>query len=80
MTHRISGDRVDAQICEETRTMVKATDGTALKRLQTGGINLPRGDVWMSPQDANSNDIGMSYLSHFRNIKMDLILKVWYFA
>lgn len=33
MTHRISGDRADAQICEETWTMVRATDGTALKGL-----------------------------------------------
>ena len=36
MTHRISGNRADAQICEEIRTMAKATDGTALKRLVWG--------------------------------------------
>lgn len=37
MTHRISGDRADAQICEETPTVARATDGTALKGLEQEG-------------------------------------------
>lgn len=74
MTHRISGDRADAQICEETGTMVKATDGTALKRLEQ---RIYTSHVWMSQPDANSLDIGVSSPEDsIQNIKQDLMLQV----
>lgn len=58
---------------------MKATDGTALKRLKRGGINLPQGNVWMSLQESNSVDIGVSYKRVTSgHKKKDVILKVWY--
>lgn len=65
MTHRISGERADTQICEET--IVKATDGAALKRL-------PQGNVWMSLPESNSDDISVPYLGELFQNKRDLIL------
>lgn len=46
------------------------------EKARTEGINLARGNVWMSLRGSNSVDIGVSYVKESRqNMKKDLSLR-----